>query len=203
MKQYIKKIFTIITLFSILCISATNVNASSNYLTGYKWNKSQLTCYISTTPYAPDVPATKYFNWKTNIITCIGSWNNSLNQNNVNLSFNITDDASKADIVFVYGQVEGTWARAIRITSGNLIASAMVVLDDWDFHTIGFNSTQIRSIVMHEIGHTIGLADIGNDIAIANNFYSIMVNDVFAPNTRFVPNPTPQFDIPNIRLMYQ
>jgi hypothetical protein len=198
--MYKKRVLVVVCLIISLLFSSSSAYAStSQYLTGYTWTNRQLDVYISTSGYYSGVPASKYQAWKSLISQSVVMLDYYLDNNNINLDLSLTDDINAAEIIFIYAPVTGTWAQSFRTTSGTTITTAMVALDDYDFITIGFNDIYLNRIFMHELGHTIGLADIDPAYAESNGIYSFMVNDIFSSN--FSWNPT-SFDINNIKLMY-
>ncbi|WP_312371405.1 hypothetical protein [Lachnoclostridium sp.] len=182
---------------NIIYVSA----ASDPYLSGNKWNKSVVNIYIDSTPAVSTIPTNQYILWRLDIILMIERWNNMLSVFGNNINFSITNDINSADTIIKYGQVNYSWAETKKITSGSTILKATIILDDWDFATIGFNDNTVQKIVVHELGHVLGLADITNLVAENQKIYSVMVNDV-TQSPYFRETPTFDFDRLNLNKPY-
>lgn len=201
MKRMMKKFIVLLTLIGIMSGNLLHASAASDpYLTGYKWNKTNLTYYVDTTP-SPGVPSIfSIIVLEPAIHDTFSTWNIYLSAYEINLSFQETTNRSEADIIVKYGPTGvGTWGRVVpEEVSGTTYVEVSLTINDYSLQ--GVDGGTIYDVIMHEIGHTIGLADIKRQDAEAIGLYSLMINDMDSPNFRSAP--TYEFDRVNIRKMY-
>lgn len=71
-----------------------------------------------------------------------------------------------------------------------------MTIDDFQIHVNGLSDEYLYKVVLHEIGHTVGLADIATDQAKV----SVMVNDM--TSSYHAELPTYEFDRLNLLKLY-
>ncbi len=201
MKHVIKKL---VVMFSLICIVlGSNFNyasaATDPYLLGPKWNKTQLTYYIDSTSSAPGtIPTDEYLYWNNKVTRAFAMWNASLQIFNINLSFSKTTNSQNADILIRYGY-SSSLAHVNNILHNGTLVQSVMTIDDFEMHVNGISDEYLYKVVLHEIGHTIGLANITADHAQANNIYSVMVFDMNSPRHTELPA---EFDKLNLLKLY-
>lgn len=200
MKRILKKLFLMVIVFSILTSNVQPIYAASDtYVNNYKWNKSVVNVYIDSTPYMNGASSQDYLMWKLDIQWMISRWNTFLEVYGLNIRFNEVNNLSSADTIIKYG-VSSSWANVSVQTSGTTITKATVILDDWDFFNYNLTDEIIQRIVVHELGHVLGLKDIAPTTAENNSIFSVMVNDVTG-SANFEEFPT-EFDFNNLKKLY-
>lgn len=204
MKGKLQKVMVLVMLISIIIGNVSTASAADPYLTGGKFNKSNLTYYIDTTPSSSDVPAVfDSVNLYNAIENAFSMWNTIMSSYSINLSFTSTTSRSNADIIVVMGTTGGPYGRVTHEPANSSIyTKSIMTINDYliYLHWTGgvLSGSKIFHIMMHEIGHTIGLADISDEVADANNITSVMTN-IFS--VYFHNSPT-SFDRTNIKKMY-
>lgn len=196
-----KKIIALLTIIIVLTgVSGTHANAATDpYLLQGKWEKPIVSIYIDDTPYTSNIPSINYTAWRFDCVQAISRWSTYLNniwRLNINLVF--ADTKADADIIIQYG-VSTSWAHTVNTYNGTSISKSKIVLDDWDLKNYNFDTYTVTNIVMHELGHALGLAQITVSHAQLNNISSVMIESV--SSSYFSGNPT-SFDETNLRKLY-
>jgi predicted Zn-dependent protease len=204
LQKTLQKVMVLVIMVNAIIGNVSSASAADPYLLGGKFNKTNLTYYISSTPSASDVPAIFVsYTLDTAIDTAFFRWNTYMNAYNINLTFSSTNNINDADIVFTMGSLVGAYGLTKNTPLNSpTYSKSSITLNDYTIyqHYLGgvLSINEIASIAMHEIGHAIGLAQISENLAQANNIYSIMVESIVSP---YFSNIT-SFDIGNIRKLY-
>ena len=201
MKKACIRIFSIIlVLVAFLQTNTLPISANSSaYIYSQKWNKHTLYFYFDTTPSADIIPKSAYVYWNVEVPPAFEFWNSWLETYQVNIKFVQTNKKSKADVIVKYG-TGPSWAHVDLEKTSTTIKKATITLDDFEFYNLKISDDDIRKIIKHEIGHTLGLRDIAVNVANKLNIKSIMVNDIY--NSRHVSYPTYEFDRVNLKKNY-
>lgn len=195
-KRLFKKLVVFMMVISVMTgvgVNYVSVNAATDpYLLAGHWDKNYVSIYIDDTPYwtGGGIPSYYYIGWRFDIVQAIGRWSMYLNdQFDTDIHFLMADSKASADIVIQYGY-SSSWAHSNNYPVGApIITSSIITLDDWDLKNYNFDTYTVTNIVTHELGHSLGLAQITLDTARANNIHSVMVEDVF-DKTYFNGYPT-------------
>lgn len=201
MKQILKKITVFIALVCILFgTNIQHVNAANPYLLGYKWDKRALSYYIDSTSSAPGViPSDEYLFWETDIVYSFNMWDNIMGIYGINLTFTRTYNANQADILVKYA-VSPSTANVVNNYSGTRLIKSTINIDDYEIYTNGISNESVKEIMLHEVGHTVGLKDISAGTAASQGFTSVMVNEM--SSSYHAEFPTYDFDRYNILELY-
>jgi hypothetical protein len=209
MKRLFKKLIVLMMVISVLTGASTSyVQASAlstttdPYLLGGKWDKSYVSIYISDTPTPGyDIPSYYYIGWRFDIIQAIERWSIYLNDTfDTDIHFIYADTPGSSDIYIRYG-FSSSWADTVNYSAdgGATYIKSIITVDDWDLFNYQFDTYTVTNILTHELGLSLGLAQIPVDIARANNIYSVMVGDISSPY--FSTYPT-SFDEANLLKLY-
>lgn len=206
MKRLFKKLVVFMTAICILTgasVSYVSAATTTSYFTGSKFNKHTLKYYIDTTPTMTDIPDDKednYLYWNSDIQSAFNMWNSIMEIYSIDLSFTKTNTKSEADIIVRYYRSPSLMNVVHTWSSSTVYKTSTINVDDYQLITQDTSSEQFWLSILHEIGHTIGLADIEVYQAAAGGFTSIMVYDVFSMyHTEF---PTYDFDRYNLIALY-
>jgi hypothetical protein len=146
------------------------------------------------------IPEDKYLYWNSDIQSAFNIWDSIMEIYSINLTFTKTTIKSNADIIVRYHtssslmNVEHTWSGAYEYDTST------INVDDYQLMIQSTTNEEFWLSILHEIGHTIGLADVSSLTAQQEGFTSVMVNNVHsAYHSEY---PTYDFDKYNIVALY-
>lgn len=176
-------IFTLVMCISIFQLRNKSVQATT---LGGKWN-STIKYYFS------DSDKQKYPAYYQRFKTCALIWTSELQMMNSNVQIVEISNSSYANVTVSFQSLGGQtgWSNVYPNSSSGIYTSGTIIFSPYKL--VLYNDNEITSIMLHEIGHVLGLAHAPNGTV------SVMVEEPVGPNTQTWPT---SYDIQDLRSLY-